>query len=359
VSEELGEKTFDPTPQRREQFVKQGRFAQSKDIGGVVGAAAVLGVIAASHDEAGYAIHLLFVRCHGDLTAIARSDFDGVQQSVSAVMFVLAMPAMVAGALASTAVSIAQSGIHVNFDVISFKPERLNPFPKLQQLFSPKKGTTQALLNMLRVALVGYATYRALIIELPSMFGLCRLGIDVSGRRLFDSIVRVVLTALGSLACVAIVDYAQSRFFLGKEMMMTRKEVMDESKSTDGDPKVKMRMRQRARAIARKRSLSNVKQASVVVANPTHVAVALRYAAFDPAPIVVAKGHDDVALQIRAEARKYGIPILENRALARALDAEVQIGRPVPAAHFAAVARILAFVFRLRGVPRGSGKRAA
>jgi flagellar biosynthetic protein FlhB len=101
--------------------------------------------------------------------------------------------------------------------------------------------------------------------------------------------------------------------------------------------------------MARKRALNAVKNADVIVTNPTHVAVALRYGPKDPAPVVLAKGHDEVALRIRAEARKHGIPILENRRLARALDAEVAIGRPVPAAHFAAVARILAFVFRLRG----------
>jgi len=97
----------------------------------------------------------------------------------------------------------------------------------------------------------------------------------------------------------------------------------------------------------------------VFVANPPHIGVGLRLGNFYPGRVVGANGHDDVALQIRTEARKHGIPILENRALARALDAEVPIGRPVPAAHFAAVARILAFVFRLRGVPRGATKRAS
>jgi flagellar biosynthetic protein FlhB len=116
-------------------------------------------------------------------------------------------------------------------------------------------------------------------------------------------------------------------------------------------------MRQRARALARKRAITNVKTADVVVANPTHISVALRYSEKDAAPIVVAKGHDEVAMQIRAEARKHGIPILENRPLARALDAEVRVGHPIPAAHFTAVAKVLAFVYRLRG-PRGRGARA-
>ena len=112
--------------------------------------------------------------------------------------------------------------------------------------------------------------------------------------------------------------------------------------------KAKARMRGKARRLARQRSLEGVKSASVVVTNPTHVAVALRYTGKDPAPVVVAKGHDELALEIRARARKFGIPILENRPLARALDREVPLGRPIPGHHFAAVARVLAYVYRLK-----------
>ncbi len=358
MSDEQGEKSFDPTPRRREDFRKQGRFAQSRDIAGVVGTASVLGVIAGSRGEIGRAVRVLFARCHGDLGAFERQDSDGIWQAVTALLFALAAPAVIAAAIGATVAQIAQSGVHVNFDALSFKPERLNPLPKLQQLFSPKKGTTQAFLSLLRVGLVGYATYRSLIIELPAIMTLARLGLEAGGVRLFDAAVRVVLTALAVLAGVGAVDYAQSRFFLSRDMMMTRKEVMDEMKSQDGDQKIKMRMRSRARALAKKRALSNVKTASVVVANPTHISVALRYAATDSAPVVVAKGHDEMALQIRNEARKHGIPILENRPLARALDAEVAIGRPVPVAHFAAVARVLAFVFRLKR-NQGPKRRAA
>jgi flagellar biosynthetic protein FlhB len=163
-----------------------------------------------------------------------------------------------------------------------------------------------------------------------------------------------MLNALAALALVAAIDYAQNRFTLGREMKMTRREMTEENRSQEGDPKVKAKIRARARALARRRSLENVKKATVIVANPTHISVALRYAANDPAPILVAKGHDDFALLIRSEARKYGIPILENRPLARALDAEVSVGHAIPAAHFAAVAKILAFIYRTQGARRGT-----
>jgi flagellar biosynthetic protein FlhB len=126
-------------------------------------------------------------------------------------------------------------------------------------------------------------------------------------------------------------------------------ELKDEMKSSDGDPKMKAQMRARSKAVMRRRASLDMKNAAVVVTNPTHVSVALRYGPKDPAPIVIAKGHDEIALQIRADARKYGVPIIESRALARSLDAEVQIGRPIPGSHFAAVAKVLAFVYRLKG----------
>jgi flagellar biosynthetic protein FlhB len=349
MSDSASEKTHDATPQRREQARKEGRFAKSRDIGGVAGTAAVLAVLLGSRDAIAHALETLFVRCLGDLEAFVRGDVAGVTQAATAVIFVLAAPPAVAAAVVGVGAGLAQSGAQLNTDALSFKPERLNPFPNLLQLFSPKKGSVEVLMGLLRVGVVGYVAYRALLLELPVLLASGRLDPAASSQTLTAAIVRVVTNALGALALIAVVDYAKSRFTLAQDMKMSRQEIMDESRSQDGDPKVKGRMRARARALARKRSLANVKQATVIIANPTHVSVALRYTKTDPAPIVVSKGHDEVALQIRAEARKYGIPILENRPLARALDAEVQIGHPVPSAHFAAVARVLAFVFRLHG----------
>jgi flagellar biosynthetic protein FlhB len=348
MSDTAGEKSHAATPQKREQFRKEGRFAKSRDISGVLGTAAVLAVLLGSREAIWRALETLFVRCHGDLGALARGDLAGISQAAIGVVFVLAAPAMVAAAVIGTGAGLAQSGGRLSADLISWKPERLNPFPGLLQLFSPKKGTLEVVMGLLRVGVVGYVAYRALVLELPALLALSQLTPDASAGHLVAAAVRVVTSALVALGAIAAIDYAKSRFTLEREMKMSRQEVMDETRSQDGDPKVKGRMRARARALARKRSLANVKKASVIIANPTHISVALRYGRTDPAPVVVAKGHDEVALQIRAEARRHGIPILENRALARALDAEVQIGRTVPAAHFAAVARILAFVMRLR-----------
>lgn len=344
-----GEKSFDATPQRVEQFHKQGKFARAKDAAAVVATAAVLATLTGSRVAIGHALRYLFVRCHGDLGALARSDGGGVIQAAIGVFSVLAFPAVIASALAGAATSMVQTGGRINTENLGLDLTRLNPLPKLQQLFSPMSGGKEALLALMRVGIVGYVAYAALEREVPTLMVFARTDLDGALGALVDASIHVVVNALAALAAVAAVDYAQSRFSLTKEMKMTRQEIMDEHKQADGDPKMKARMRARARNNAKRRAIENVKSATVVVANPTHISVALRYSKTDPAPIVVAKGHDDFAMQIRAEARKHGIPILENRPLARALDSEVPVGRPVPAAHFAAVARILAFVYKIRG----------
>ncbi len=349
MSESSSEKTYEATPQKLEDARKEGRFAKSRDISAVATTAAVLALMLGSRDAIAGAADTMFVRCCGDLGAAMHGEYSGARQAVIAFLLVSAAPAALAAAIVGAGSGLAQSGATVNFDVLSFKPERLNPFPALAQLFSPKKGTIEVLVSLLRVSVVGYVVYRALLLELPVMLSYARLEPVASANHLASATVRIVTTALCALGLMAVIDYMKSRFTLSRDLRMSRQEIVDESRSRDGDQKVKGRMRARARALARKRSLANVKTATVVIANPTHISVALRYRATDPAPVVVSKGHDEVAMLIRKEARRCGIPILENRPLARALDAEVQIGHPVPSTHFAAVARVLAYVYRLRG----------
>ena len=343
-----GERTHDPTPHRREQFRREGRFPRARDAGGVLATAAVLGVLLGSRGAMGSAIEDLFRRCHGDVAAITRGEWT-VTRNAAGALVALAAPAALAGATGAAVAGFAQSGLHLELGLLSFKAERLNPLPKLRELFSPKRGAVETLMSLLRVLLVGYVGYRALLLEAPQLLTLAETPLPAAGARVVEVLTRIISSVLVALAAIAAIDYAQSRFSLEKQLKMTRQELLEENRAQDGDPKGKARLRQRARALAKKRALNNVKDASVVVTNPTHVAVALRYGAKDAAPVVVAKGHDDLALAIRARARKFGIPIVESRALARALDHEVPLGHPIPGDHFAAVARILAYVMRLRG----------
>lgn len=342
------DKKYDPTPQRREQFRKEGRFAKARDAGGIAATAAVLALLLGSRPVLSHAASALFASYHGNLNGMA---FEGAGRIFSAAggsYLAMAAPAMLGAAVAAVTVGLAQSGLELRTETLGFNFDRLNPLNGLKQLFSMKHHASEVLLGLARVGVVAWVAWRALYGELPALLNLARVTPDASLARSVEAIVRVTLHALLALSIIAAADYGWSWWQLEQEMKMTRREMIDESKAQEGDPKLKGRIRARARAMIKKRSLANVKKADVVVTNPTHIAVALRYAASDPAPVVVAKGHDDLAMLIRAEARKHGIPILENKPLARALDAEVPLGQMVPGKHFAAVARVLAWVYRVK-----------
>lgn len=347
-----GDKKHDATPNKIEEERKQGRFPRARDAGGLAATLGALGALVGTSEHALQDMRSCFARTHGDLTALTRGDGPSLASFVGGVLVSVTVPAAIAAAVCAAIAGAAQAGIRVDMDLIAFKPEHLDPIPRLKNLFSPKHALTEIAMAALRIAIVGLIANRALRDELPGLLALTSVPVNVALRRAAALCLKLALEVTAGLVLLAVADYAQSRFTLGREMRMTTQEIKEEQRQQDGDPRLKARRLGRARAALRRRMLADVKKADVVVTNPTHVAVALRYKDKDPAPIVVAKGHDEAALRIRAEARKHGIPIIENRALARALDAEIKVGEVISGAHYAAVAHVLAFVFRLRGKRR-------
>jgi flagellar biosynthetic protein FlhB len=348
VASESGEKKHDATPHRIEQARKEGRFAKARDAGGLAATLAALGALAGTSEHALTALRLAFARTHGDLGALTRGDGPALASFLVGALVAVTLPAAIAACIGAVLAGAVQAGLRLDFELVSFKPEHLDPLPRLKQLFSPKHAGVELAMVVLRVGVVGIIAQRALRAELPALLGLTTVPVAVALRTVASVSLRLALQVSAGLVLLTVADYAQNRFMLMREMRMTTEELKEEMKQQDGDPKIKARRLARARAAARRRMLNDVKKADVVVTNPTHVSVALRYQASDPAPVVVAKGHDDHALRIRAEARKHGIPIVENRPLARALDAEIPVGKSISGAHYAAVAHVLAFVYRLR-----------
>jgi flagellar biosynthetic protein FlhB len=169
-------------------------------------------------------------------------------------------------------------------------------------------------------------------------------GISATGEILATIFVRVIAVS----AAVAVADYLWNRRKLMRDLRMTKDEVRREAKDQMGDPLMRSRRAERGRQLSRNRMLAGVAQADVVITNPTHLAVALKYSPSEPAPRVVAKGADHAAAKIRAEARRYGILVTEDKPLARALFRRVRQGEYVPQALFEAVAVVLAIVYRRR-----------
>lgn len=357
MSTDTGDRTYEPTEQRREEFRKQGRFARARDAGGVVATVAVIAVLVGSRSHLSDSIERMATTTLGDLGALERLGPAYVLSSAARDLVALSGAAVLAAVVGGVVIGFAQARFRTYSELLAPKLSRLDPAKGFSRFFSPKRAALETLVAVVRVAAVGGVAWYALSKELPLLVALARMPLEGGVPVMLSALGRMVGMVTGVLVLVAGIDYAQSWYTTSRDMKMTRKEREDETKQSDGDPKAKARMKSRARMLAKKRAMNAVKSADVVVTNPTHVAVALRYGPKDAAPIVIAKGHDEVALRIRAEARRYGVPILENRRLARALDAEVVIGRPVPAAHFAAVARVLAFVYRLRGRGRKVARR--
>lgn len=250
---------------------------------------------------------------------------------------------------AGVVATIVQKGYHVSWSLVSPKFSKLNPLPGLKNMVSAQKGV-ELLKSLAKLAVVGGVAYLALQ---PMMTGIEHfIGIDMMMlvREMDGLTFRLLAGVLAILTVLAAADVFWQRFSYNKKMRMTKQEVKDEHKNAEGDPQVKGRIRQIRMERARKRMMAAVPTADVVVTNPTHFAVALKYDAQSmAAPMVVAKGADAVAFRIRAIAEENDVPVMENPPLARALYAACDIDEEVPSEHYRAVAEVITYVFKLKG----------
>jgi flagellar biosynthetic protein FlhB len=272
----------------------------------------------------------------------------------------LLMAGLPAAALAATGgvlATLLQNGFLVSGKGLVPQFGRLNPLTGLKRMFGP-----QGLFELLRAALKLVAASLGLWWALGSPEQAARtLGLS-PGVLLEESaalLLRLMAGVLGALAAIALLDVAWTRWRHTQRLRMSRQDLRDEAKESDGDPQIKARQRQIRLQRARRRIAQEVPKAQVVVTNPTHYAVALAYArGQDAAPRVVARGADAMAAQIRKLAREHGVPLVANPPLARALY-RVEEGTEVPAEHYHAVAQVIAYVWRLRGGARAGGAGSA
>jgi flagellar biosynthesis protein FlhB len=345
------QKTEDPTAKRLEEAHRKGQVAKSDEVGHwfvLSGATLVVLIFAGGLARDVAAALLPFLeRPHG-MPAEAldlRRDFGAVG---------LALLKAAAAPMALLFCAAALGPFVQHRPVLSaerLKPDfaRLSPLKGLKRMFGPQSWLILAK-AVLKIALVGGAALLAVWPELRRIELLTT--VDLLG--LLDVLSRVVLLlaagALAMLAAIAVGDLFYQKWDFLKNQRMSKQEVKEEHKQTEGDPQVKARIRQLRMERSRKRMMAAVPTASVVVTNPTHFAVALRYEqAAMAAPKVVAKGMDLLALRIRELAAEHGVPVVENPPLARALHAGVELDREIPPEFYKAVAEIIGYVMRLQG----------
>lgn len=260
----------------------------------------------------------------------------------------MVLPIVGAAFVTGLAVSVLQAGFVVSGEGLKMNLGRLNPLEGFKRLFSKRAGV-ELFKSIWKVLAVGYIAYNTVYDNIGLFPKLMDADI-ITAVGLVNEMIFSIAWKVGLLLLVmAILDYFYQWWELEQSLKMSKQEVKDEYKQTEGDPQVKAKIKEQQRKMAMRRMMSQVPTADVVITNPTHYSVALSYEAkLMDAPVVVAKGQDLVALRIREIARQNGVTIVEDKPLAQALYRSVEIGDKVPPELYQAVAEVLAFVYRLK-----------
>ena len=244
---------------------------------------------------------------------------------------------------------IDQGRLAIPKEPIKFQFEKLNPVTQFKEKYLSASPFVELGKGLIKLFIIGWLVWLAIRDRL-GIFSLVDDADAGETLRTYEEIAYIVLTRAIPIAFfVAVLDYAYQWYKTRQQMMMTREEVKEEQKQSEGDPHMKAARRQRAMQIAMAQTLRKIPEADVVITNPTHYAVALRYRKGEaPAPVVIAKGVDHLAQRIKAEALRLDIPLVENRPLARALHAQCDEGQMIPEDLYGAVAKILAIIWKRR-----------
>lgn len=341
-------KTEEPTSKRVNEAFKEGRFAQAPEIAVVFGLVASFVLILFLGAKIGYKLAVFMSTLLGGLgdyvlkpdmvVMNARGTVYAAAGLLAPIMLTVVVFSILAGGL--------QSGFKLTPKVLKFRPEKLNPVTGFKQKFG-KEALVKFGIDLLKMLVIGGII----------LFGIVRVTWDPIFHTRIDAIqvasfimettLYLLSLLIGALGAIALINYLYQRYKIHESLKMTKQEVKDEHKQQEGDPMVKNARRQMARAIAQRQMFEAVPNADVIVTNPTHYAIALRYDRLqDAAPMVLAKGKNLIAQRIKEIGRQNGVPIVENKPLARGLFKIAKAGQPIPQEFFKVVAEVLAYVYR-------------
>jgi flagellar biosynthetic protein FlhB len=339
-----------PSQHRLEESRKKGDVASSKELGSILLLSGTLMTVILSSVFVyeSFVEYLEYILKQDPTEFYSKEKFFEVIKETAWVGFKCVAPVFAASALIGFLAQFGQIGFLYSPEILNLNFERINPINGFKKLFT-KKSIVEAMKGLLKFAIVIAITYNMIKNNSHSFLGF--LHADVSESLMFGKslIIKLGFSILGGLGVIAILDFAWEKYAYQKKLMMTKQEVKEESKEKDGNPEVRNRIRQIQRQMAQKRMMNDVKKADVIVTNPTHISVALKYDGVNMlSPEVVGKGADHLALKIRELAKEYDIPIVENIPLARTLYKTVKVGHPVPKSLYRAVAEVIAFVYKLK-----------
>lgn len=347
-----GEKTEQPTARRLRKFREEGRVAKSQELGGMLVLLSGVYLLGVSGPRLAESVAHVMQRSYTSIGDMRADSFtfayleNAVGQAALEVGLALA-PWVLSLLVVGVGVNLVQTRGLVQPRLLIPKWERLNPLNRLRQIFG-KQLLVEAGKGIAKQAFIAFLVYLTVRERIIDLVAASQRGLGPGVAALMKVLFIMGMQAAAALLVIAIFDYIWQYRQHRQSLMMTRQEVKDETRQQEGSPEVKTRIRRIQREMAQRRMMAQVPKADVVVVNPTHYAVALRYdGATMDAPQIVAKGVDEVALKIISVARRHGVPVVPNRPLARAL-AKLPLNAFIPPEFFQAVAEVLAFVYSLR-----------
>ncbi|WP_322172820.1 flagellar biosynthesis protein FlhB [Acutalibacter caecimuris] len=345
------DKTEKATPKRRRDERKKGNILLCQDIIAVSTLVASVIMLRVMFPNMAAQLGEFFTRCSGfamDTVANGSAYYMGELLFQGVMTFVVtAGPMLAATMLVGITATLAQTRFLVAGEIIRPKFSKISPLNGFKRLFS-LRSIMEAVKGLIKITILLLFIYNNLInlMNIASRFMYTDLG--AACQELFQEIFNMLLQVCLAFVAIAFFDFLYQRWEHERQMKMSKQEIKEEYKQTEGDPQIKSRIRQVQRTMAQQRMMQQVPDADVIIRNPTHFAVALRYKqGKDTAPVVLAKGQDELAARIVAKGEEHHVPVVENVPLARALYAQAELDKEIPPDLYAAVAEVLVYIFKL------------
>ena len=343
-----GDKTEEPTAKKREDARKKGQVGKSQELNTAFVLLMGFFMLKILWDTiylniADYTKYILSHPAQTVDTETVIQLFLGIVELLAKTSF----PIMLAIMFIGLGINFFQVGLNFNTEAMEPKLDKLNPINGFGRIFS-KRALVEMVKSIFKIIVIGAALYVVLVDHVLSMPQFIFFGLETSLGQIADIIFNMAFKICGLILVLGVLDLAYQKWQTTQDLKMTKQEVKDEFKQSEGDPQIKGKIKQKQRQMAMARMMQEVPKADVIVTNPTHFAVALEYHKGMTAPVVLAKGQDLVAQRIKEIAREAGVAIVENKPLARALFASTEIGDAVPQELYQAVAEVLAYVYRLK-----------
>ncbi len=350
ADEQFQERTEQATPRRLEKAREEGRVVKSMELSNALMIGLGISALFVLGPQVSRILTSIMSHTMNNATFMAPTpaSIQAYFRDHMEAYFIAVLPVFAVMLVIGMGSQITQIGFRITPKAMEPKLEKLNPLKGLKRIFSLKTAV-HLVRDVIKLTIVGIVGWSVIAQEFPQFFALPDLSVAQFAIQMAQLAMIVALKIGAAVFVLAILDYLYQKYEHNKSLKMSKQEIKDESKDTEGLPQTKSRIRQIQREMSRRRMMNDVPTADVVITNPTHIAVALKYDVNDDhAPVVIAKGERLIAQRIKEIARASGVPCFEDKPLARALFRTCEVGQAIPQALYRAVAEVLAFVYRTK-----------